>query len=117
MRVIAKLLFLLAAISLAISYTRVDDFLGGAFKPLAAILFIVAYILQLTKNEVKQYDEDRRRTLEQAHKSELPPQPIAKSLLKHERCRSGQQPHGRRIAQRQKDLTRQPDRVEHQVEG
>ena len=66
MRTVGRIFLALAVLTLAASYTEFgSNFLGGAFKPLAAILFIVFFIIQLTKDQIPQYDEDRRRSLEE----------------------------------------------------
>jgi hypothetical protein len=117
MRVFAKVFFALAAVSLALSYTDAGGrFLGGALKPLAAILFIVAYILQLLKGEVRQYDEDRERTLKQAQKPQPAPRPIADRQPAQHHCRSERLRPGQRFAQRHLGRRRRHHRMHNAVE-
>ena len=67
MPLLAKVMLALFVLSLGFSYTQVGgDFLGGALKPLAAIFFMVFFIIQLTKDWVKGYDAERAESLRRA---------------------------------------------------
>lgn len=64
-----RILFLvLSIVALVASFTEAGgEFMGGALKPLSAILFITFFMLQLLKSEIPQFEEDRRRSLEEAY--------------------------------------------------
>ena len=75
-----RIVFLVLSIAaLLVSFTHVGgEFMGGALKPLSAILFIAFFILQLLKSEIPQFEEDRHRSLETAYEhKELSPGDIA----------------------------------------
>lgn len=77
-----RILFLVLSIAaLLASFTQAgDEFMGGALKPLSAILFIAFFMLQLLKSEMPQFEEDRRRALEEAYGRE----PLSPSDVAHE---------------------------------
>lgn len=59
-----KILLLFAVLSFGASYTHPGgEFLGGALKPLSAILFIGFFMTELLKNELPKFDKDREMTL------------------------------------------------------
>lgn len=61
MKLVSKLFLLAAAISLALSYTRFGDFLGGVLKPAGVIFFMVFFISNLFPDrEWEQFEEDNR---------------------------------------------------------
>ena len=67
MPLLAKVMLALSVLSLALSYTKAGgDFLGGALKPLAAIFFMVFFIIELTKDWVKGYEAERAESLRRA---------------------------------------------------
>ena len=82
MRTSSKILLVAAVAVWVLSYTDLDTLLYGIFKPVAAILVIVAFIANFFPDrEYEQFDEDHRlrdellegRSLEEAHDSSSPP--------------------------------------------
>jgi sortase (surface protein transpeptidase) len=61
MKTVSKLFLAAAVISLALSYTRLSDFLGGILKPAGVIFFMVFFISNLFPDrEWEQFEEDNR---------------------------------------------------------
>ena len=102
MPLLAKVMLALCVLSLGFSYTKAGgDFLGGALKPLAAIFFMVFFIIQLTKNWVKRYDEERAESLRRAAEAQAleeasPAEPVGdEQARKDNRCTDRLRPRHR----------------------
>lgn len=74
MRTSSKILLVAGLSALALSYTGLDTTLFGIFRPVAAILLIVAFIANFFPDrEYQQFDEDHRlrdRLLDDKHRKE-----------------------------------------------
>jgi hypothetical protein len=107
-----KLVFLLSLISLALSYTKPGgDFLGGALKPLAAILFIVAFIIAL----MKRFEVEQGRSMEQGGSTSTPEPVRNEQPSQHNRRANRLRPrHG--FMQHQPGRERRHDGLEQQVD-
>ena len=114
-----RILFLvLSVVALAASFTQAGgEFMGGALKPLSAIFFIAFFMLQLLKNEIPQFEEDRRRSLEQAYgRKELAPGDVAHEDASEHDCPSDHLQTAERFSENEPRYERCHDRLHEQVQ-
>ena len=117
MRIFATIFLGLSATSLGLSFTKAGgDFLGGALKPLAAILFIVFFILQLLKDEVEQYNDDRRRSLSTSATVSSATEPVPDKKSQQHDCRANRLGPTQRLGKRHPRRRRRHDGLEQEVQ-
>ena len=107
----------LSVVSLGLSYTTVEDFLGGALKPLAAIFFIVFFIVQLMKDKVKQYDQEHEESLRRATAATSTPEPVRHEQSSQDNQRPKRLRPRHRFRQHQPRRRSRDNRLEEQVQG